>query len=319
MFKMTLPKTYIRVPEHVQSSRLRRLLWVLTGAMRMPVYWLMASFHATPGLAFKAKCFALGLRLLFAPRTRRSPKIALQLMLFPMDSTRHFEFEFAATAVARLEIRRYLDVSSPRIVPVAVAIDRPDLECELINPDPKDLGHTRELVNAAGVADRCRLHNKLIADTAFERGSFDAVTCISVLEHIPADTEAVRKMWELLKPGGTLVLTVPVMAQACEQYIDYDEYELLQRDTQGFVFWQRFYDARLLEERVFSVTGTPVTTVVYGEKVAGCFARDAERKRRGHGYPFWREPYMMATEYRFFDTLEALPGDGVIGMTFVKR
>ena len=82
MFKMTLPKTYIRVPERVQSSRLRRLLWVLTGAMRMPVYWLMASFHATPGLAFKAKCFALGLRLLFAPRTRRSPKIGYSSCCF---------------------------------------------------------------------------------------------------------------------------------------------------------------------------------------------------------------------------------------------
>jgi SAM-dependent methyltransferase len=38
---------------------------------------------------------------------------------------------------------------------------------------------------------------------------FDAVTCISVLEHIPDHRAAMRGMFELLDPGGHLVLTVP--------------------------------------------------------------------------------------------------------------
>jgi 2-polyprenyl-3-methyl-5-hydroxy-6-metoxy-1,4-benzoquinol methylase len=47
-----------------------------------------------------------------------------------------------------------------------------------------------------------------------EPGSFgsqthDAVTCISVLEHIEDHVRAMRNMTALLKPGGTLVLTTP--------------------------------------------------------------------------------------------------------------
>lgn len=38
---------------------------------------------------------------------------------------------------------------------------------------------------------------------------FDAVTCISVLEHIEDHVTAVRNMAELLSPGGKLILTTP--------------------------------------------------------------------------------------------------------------
>ena len=38
---------------------------------------------------------------------------------------------------------------------------------------------------------------------------FDFITCISVLEHIPAHADAVRSMFGLLKPGGRLALTFP--------------------------------------------------------------------------------------------------------------
>jgi hypothetical protein len=57
---------------------------------------------------------------------------------------------------------------------------------------------------------------------------------------------------------------------------------------------------------------------VFGEKVAGSFAHNAECKRRAGGYPFWREPYMMAAEYRYFERIDELPGEGVIGMAFTK-
>ena len=39
--------------------------------------------------------------------------------------------------------------------------------------------------------------------------TFDLVTCISTLEHIPNHQDAVRGMFSLLKPEGYLVLTVP--------------------------------------------------------------------------------------------------------------
>ena len=38
----------------------------------------------------------------------------------------------------------------------------------------------------------------------------------------------------------------------------------------------------------------------------------------GSRYPFWREAYMMATEYRMFPSMEELPGEGVVMLEFIK-
>src|SRR5260221_5531267 len=40
-------------------------------------------------------------------------------------------------------------------------------------------------------------------------GSFDLVTCISVLEHIADHQAAVRNMLALVRPGGHLVISCP--------------------------------------------------------------------------------------------------------------
>ncbi len=50
--------------------------------------------------------------------------------------------------------------------------------------------------------------NDDITNTAISE-TFDAVTCISVLEHIPAHANAIKSMYKLLKPGGRLILTCP--------------------------------------------------------------------------------------------------------------
>lgn len=41
------------------------------------------------------------------------------------------------------------------------------------------------------------------------RGGFEAVTCISVIEHIPDHDRAVQNMVQLLAPGGLLIVTTP--------------------------------------------------------------------------------------------------------------
>lgn len=40
-------------------------------------------------------------------------------------------------------------------------------------------------------------------------GSFDAILCTEVLEHVPYPIETVAELGRLLRPGGTLILTVP--------------------------------------------------------------------------------------------------------------
>jgi SAM-dependent methyltransferase len=43
-------------------------------------------------------------------------------------------------------------------------------------------------------------------------GSFDAVLCSCVLEHVPSPVEALREIARLLRPGGTLILTAPAVS-----------------------------------------------------------------------------------------------------------
>jgi SAM-dependent methyltransferase len=43
----------------------------------------------------------------------------------------------------------------------------------------------------------------------FADGSFDRVIAAEVLEHIPADTPAIAELARVLRPGGTLAVTVP--------------------------------------------------------------------------------------------------------------
>ena len=43
----------------------------------------------------------------------------------------------------------------------------------------------------------------------FADGEFDRVVAAEVLEHIPADVEAIKELVRVLRPGGTLAISVP--------------------------------------------------------------------------------------------------------------
>ena len=311
-------KTHIRVPQRKTIGRTKQLGRALLGSILSPIYWLLAYRHQVPGLKFRKVCAGLAFRLLFARSEYISFAEIYRLLFWPLDSVRYFEFDFAWDALSNLAIRDYLDVSSPRLFPIMLTLKKGQVHAELMNPDVKDRAPTADLVNALGLDRRCNIHPCVITAASFEQSSFDVVTSISVVEHIPEDNLAVRKMWDLVRPGGRLLLTVPCAAEAREEYIDQDEYGLLAPNEDGFFFFQRYYDQELLERSFYSITGRPYRSAVYGEKIAGTYHRDQHSKRSDPNYPLWREPYMMGREYRYFDTVSELPGVGVIAMEFVK-
>lgn len=314
-----LPKSYLRwVPPPAKRNPLQKAWYVARSLILSPLYWLLAYTVATPGLHFRRRCLWVSARVLLGDAGRIRFRRAYELAVQPMDSLRYFEFDFAWRHLCPVARGRYLDVSSPRLLPLLVVAEQPGLEAVLLNPDRKDLPLTQQLARDMRIAQRCSFVDRVMDETGFEDGSFDLISSLSVVEHIPSDTSAIRKMWALLKPSGRLVITVPCARRASAEYVDRDEYGLLGKAADGFVFWQRFYDEELLQSRIFSVTGPPDETVVYGEIAAGSYDANVAAKMSGKTYPGWREPYMMGREYREFGSISALPGMGVVGFVFVK-
>jgi SAM-dependent methyltransferase len=310
-------KQYIEVPLAMRCRGLCSNLMRLKGNLLGPLYWLAALLAGGPGLQFHLKCSWLGF-VSFV--TRCLKRGSYNLMFFPMDSTRYFEFHESWQRLNGLPFKRYLDVSSPRLLPFMLMRSHTQAEAEFINPDPSDIRDSERFFSAFNINRRCRFNNLTIAEADFAPSSFDLITCLSVLEHIPSDREAVSRMWSLLKPGGRLVLTVPCMKQQIEQYISHNQYGVLDPGSDGYTFWQRYYDAGTLQETIFDLIGRPEYMAIYGERTNGLFFRNATLKRLlGPRYPFWREPYMMATEYRYYQAVEDLPGEGVAYLEFVKR
>lgn len=57
--------------------------------------------------------------------------------------------------------------------------------------------------------------------TALPDGTYDTVMCLEVLEHLPNPERALAEIARVLKPGGTLVLTVPHLSRLHEEPHDY--------------------------------------------------------------------------------------------------
>ena len=60
--------------------------------------------------------------------------------------------------------------------------------------------------SARGAAD---VRQAGIEAIPFERGSFDLVTCLDVIEHVADDVAGFRAMREVARPGAHLIVTVP--------------------------------------------------------------------------------------------------------------
>jgi hypothetical protein len=312
-----LPRTILRGPSQPEQSARSRVVRLIVGTLLFLPYLLLAWLGGCPGLSFRFRCWSLAMA--HAIGKRRLPAIRLaSLVIGPLDSVRYFEFAFAQECLDHALPSTYLDVSSPRLFPVLHLTRHPNSEMVMLNPDRGDLAETTALVSALGVTQRCRLEGRLISESGLSASTFDVITSLSVVEHIPDDTAALTAMWGLLRPGGRLVLTVPCAAKPYEEWADFNKYGLLDPSAEGLVFWQRFYSQACLETRIFAALGTPVRAVVYGERQAGNYDRNVQAKMHDAYYPIWREPWMMAREWRTFETIDQMPGVGVIGLMFVK-
>ena len=108
----------------------------------------------------------------------------------------------------------------------------------------------------AGEIDRAALHTAAVQGDAlhlpFADATFDRVICSEVLEHIPDDLGAMRELARVLRPGGTMAVTVPRFGPELINWALSDEYHNV---PGGHI---RIYRRRILRERLTSV-GLDVT------------------------------------------------------------
>jgi ubiquinone/menaquinone biosynthesis C-methylase UbiE len=65
--------------------------------------------------------------------------------------------------------------------------DFPETKAILINPDVKDLNITKKLFSSCGLDNRCCFLNEPIDRLHLTDNSFDLITSMSAVEHIPED------------------------------------------------------------------------------------------------------------------------------------
>lgn len=310
------PRPLVRRIEPRPETPLKLLAHGLASVVLVPGYLVAARAIGTPGLRFHGEAVDVAVRLA-AHGGQGLLREAGRLALYPMDSTRYFEFDWVWRRMVPLgRVARYLDVSSPRLLPLCFA-RRPQVErAWLVNPDRADLAQTMRWADALALGVKCRFTAATAEEAGLEPGTFDLITSISVFEHVPDETRALAHLRTLLAPGGRLLLTLPCAARGYDQYRDYDEYQLRPPEADGRYFFQRFYDSDSLRTRVLSVLGEPRAMTVYGEREPGYFGHNAEQKMRGLPYPFWREGYMMGRHFQVYPSIDALPGEGVVAVEF---
>jgi SAM-dependent methyltransferase len=136
------------------------------------------------------------------------PRAGLYRLLVPLEPWRFYEL---ARVAREPWAGRCLDVSSPKLLASALAREgRGDWTAIDLLPEEVAIWRALDPGLDLRVADARAL--------PFEDGSFDAIACVSVIEHVAGegDAAAMAEMWRVLRPGGVLHLTTNIAGRAGE-------------------------------------------------------------------------------------------------------
>lgn len=269
-----------------------------------------------PGLDFDAFGRGMGWELML-----RGYRGGADYVLTPVSSVRYFEFAFAQSCLPE-PVGQLLDLSSPRLFSLRVARQRPQARVTMLNPDYEDIMRTMMISRRLNLPNLQCLAAAADILQAME-GRFAAVWSISVIEHISGaydDREVMGWLYRALRPGGRLIVTVPVDRQFWNEYRNQAYYGREgEHDTNGRPFFQRFYDRNAIYERLVAAVGRePERVVWYGEREPGQLQRYMERWVR-YGLPATvTDAGIFATICRTYACWEDMPGCGVCGLMFTR-
>jgi ubiquinone/menaquinone biosynthesis C-methylase UbiE len=112
---------------------------------------------------------------------------------------------------------RYLDAGSG-VTPLGHILAAKAVQTDACDANQRLIDELRRFRPEDVFGSRVKYATQDLTRLSYADEMFDAVSCISVLEHIPApfDQAAVREMLRVLKPGGVLVLTVDFTPPAAD-------------------------------------------------------------------------------------------------------
>ncbi len=274
-----------------------------------------ATARGAPGLEFDRFGRKLGGQLLY-----HGIRSGFYYMVNPVSSVRYFEFPFALAALPP-ELRDCLDVSSPRLFSFYVASHYPTARVLMANPDERDIGASATHARCLGLGNVQTRHCGL-DELAAHRERYDAIWSISVIEHVSGaydDHQAVQWLYGCLKPGGRLILTVPVDRQYRVEYRDRSDYGIQIQTDAGKYFFQRVYDRNAIWERLLSPIGREPSRIGwFGECVPGHYAEYEQRWLRDGLDCTVDDPREIVDHYQEFRSWEEMPGLGICGLVIDK-
>ena len=215
-----------------------------------------------------------GLRALLRARTFAEAQSALRYILSPVDLWRYVEFH--ALLDAWNSNGRTLDVGSPKLATLLAPRHNSKLRCATditFHPlmELKTYLHKSSYLKAVQ-CDGCAL--------PFPSESFSFVFSISALEHIGdnGDTRCMRDIARVLSPGAQLFLTVPLLPNYHELWVNADPYGHQSTDKDGRVFFSRYYNTESLNARLIAPSGLKIVWMrAWQESTAGWYARYVQR------------------------------------------
>lgn len=187
----------------------------------------------------------------------------IQRLVNPVSSVRYFEFAYVGSVIklqlqGKRDFKSILDVSSPRLFPFWL-VEKGGLSVHMINPDQADLNESRKLSRFVKNKHLLEFSDGIDATRLpFDDSSFDAAISISVIEHVigQGDSEMVSELQRVVRPGGYIIITFPVMPVFTEEYRESSFYNRKQsNEKNGRYFFQRLYDPQSIRDRILSIPG----------------------------------------------------------------
>jgi SAM-dependent methyltransferase len=141
------------------------------------------------------------MRLVARPLRTLELKRTFERQVFGRVNERPIEYSFAFRALNQAQPQRVLDVGTGKTAFPALV-----RTCGFVVTAADNI---RDYWPRGMFNPHWHVIDDDILKSDIASGTFDAVTCISVLEHIIDPVQAIQSMHRLLRPGGTLILTTP--------------------------------------------------------------------------------------------------------------